>query len=261
MAFAELYVTVVCGVFGLLIGSFLNACAYRIPRGISVAHGRSFCPTCTTQIVAYDNVPLVSWVVLRGRCRACGAPISYRYPLVEGLTGALFAAVAAYDGPTAVLIPHLLFVAALILVSDIDLAERIIPDVVILPVAGIGAVAMTALQPYGLPWWTWIASGVGAAGFLLAVSLIYEKLRKQEGMGMGDVKLALCMGVYLGPSVVPALFIGFITGAVAGIALMSRGRSAKTAIPFGPFLSAGAIVSLFVGQQLIDLYLHVMLRS
>jgi leader peptidase (prepilin peptidase)/N-methyltransferase len=257
----EVYVTVAAGVFGLLIGSFLNACAYRIPRGVSVAHGRSFCPACTTQIVAYDNVPLVSWVVLHGRCRACGAPISVRYPLVEGLTGILFAAVAAYDGPTAVLLPHLLFVAALILVSDIDMAERIIPDVVILPVAGIGAVTMTLLQPHGLPWWTWLVSGVGAALFLLVVSLVYEKLRRQEGMGMGDVKLALCMGVYLGPAVVPALFIGFISGAVAGVALMSRGRSAKTAIPFGPFLSAGAVVSLFVGQRLIDLYLRLMFPS
>jgi leader peptidase (prepilin peptidase) / N-methyltransferase len=257
----DLYVTVMAGTFGLLIGSFLNACAYRIPRDISIAHGRSFCPACTSQIAAYDNVPLVSWVALHGQCRACGAPISYRYPLVEGLTAVLFAAVAAHDGATAVLLPHLLFVAALVLVSDIDLAARIIPDVVILPVAAIGAVTMTVLHPFGLPWWTWLVSGIGAAAFLLAVSLVYEKLRKQEGMGMGDVKLALCMGFYLGPAVIPALFIGFISGAVAGIALMSRGRSAKTAIPFGPFLSAGAVVSLFAGQQLIDLYLRLMLPS
>ena len=129
------------------------------------------------------------------------------------------------------------------------------------PVAAIGAVTMTVLHPYGLPWWTWLASGLGAAAFLLAVSLIYEKLRKQEGMGMGDVKLALCMGFYLGPAVIPALFIGFISGAVVGVVLMSRGQSAKTAIPFGPFLSGGAIVALFAGQELIDLYLRLVFPS
>jgi leader peptidase (prepilin peptidase)/N-methyltransferase len=255
------YVIVIAGVFGLLIGSFLNAWAYRLPLGISVAYGRSFCPACTTRIRAVDNIPLVSWVLLRGRCRACGAPISWRYPLVEGLTAALFAAVAALAGPSAALPLQLLFVAALILVSDIDIAERIIPDVVILPVAVIGVVGMTILNPGGGARWEWLVSGLGAAGFLLGAGLVYQRLRGVEGMGMGDVKLGLCMGFFLGVAVIPALFIGFIAGALAGIVLLARGKSSTTAVSFGPFLALGAVVSLVCGDQLVHLYLHVALRS
>ncbi len=257
----EAYVITVAGVFGLLIGSFLNACAYRLPLGISVAAGRSFCPACTTQIRAFDNIPLVSWVVLRGRCRACGAPISPRYPAVEALTAALFAGVAAVTGPHLVLPLELVFVAALVLVSDIDIAERIIPDVVILPVALIGVVGMTVLDPGGAPRWLWVVCGLSASGALLAVSLVYERLRGVQGMGMGDVKLALCMGFFLGPAVIPALFIGFVAGAVAGGVLLARGHSRKTAIPFGPFLAAGALVALLCGDELIHLYLHTALRG
>ena len=257
----DAYVIVVAGVFGLLIGSFLNACAYRLPLGISVAHGRSFCPACKTQIRAVDNIPLLSWIMLRGRCRACGAPISWRYPLVEALTGMLFAAMAALTGPSALLALQLLFVAALILVSDIDIAERIIPDVVILPVAAVGLVGMTVLDPRGGPRWTWLAAGLGAAGFLLGTGLVYKRLRGVEGMGMGDVKLALAMGFFLGAAVIPALFIGFIAGALAGIVLLARGRSAKTAVPFGPFLAFGALVALICGNQILHLYLHVALHS
>jgi len=254
----EVFLVAACGVLGLLIGSFLNACAYRIPRHVSVARGRSFCPHCKAQIRGYDNIPVVSWVVLRARCRDCGAPIHWRYPLVEALTGALFAAVAVHDGLEPVLAVHLVFVATLILVGDIDIEWRIIPNVVILPVAALGLVAMTVIG--GGPWlgrWEWAAAGLGAAAFLFVAGLVYEKLRKVEGMGMGDVKLALCMGFFLGLAVVPALFIGFLLGAVIGLLLMSRGVSGKEAIPFGPFLAAGAVVALFLGQPLIDTYLRV----
>lgn len=243
------------GVFGLLIGSFLNACAYRIPEHVSVARGRSFCPHCRTQIRAFDNVPLLSWIVLRGRCRACGASIHWRYPLVEALTGSLFACLALLDGPGALLLLHLVFVAALILVSDIDIQTRLIPDVIVLPVAAIGLAGMIALDPSR--WWVWPVAGFGAAGFLLVIGLVYERVRKVEGMGMGDVKLALCMGAFLGASVVPALFVGFFLGAVAGVVVAFRGGSAKTAIPFGPFLAAGAVVALFAGPWLIDSYLNL----
>jgi len=253
-------VIVVAGVFGLLIGSFLNAFAYRLPLGISVAHGRSFCPVCTTQIRAVDNVPLVSWVVLRGRCRACGAPISWRYPLVEALTAALFAAVAAVTGPSPVLPLQLLFVAALVLVGDIDIAEQIIPDAIVLPVAVVGLIGMTALDPGGGHRWVWLVSGLGAAGFLLAAGLVYERLRGVEGMGMGDVKLALCMGFFLGAAVIPALFMGFIAGALIGVVLVARGRGSQTALPFGPFLAMGAVVALLYGDRLLQLYLHTALH-
>jgi len=257
----DAYVIVVAAVFGLLIGSFLNAWAYRLPLGISVAAGRSFCPACTSQIRAVDNIPLVSWALLHGHCRACGASISWRYPAVEALTAGLFAAVAAATGPSAVLPLQLLFVAALVLVSDVDVAERIIPDVVILPTAVIGLIGMTVIDPGGAPRWVWLVSGLGAGGLLLGAGLLYEWLRGIQGMGMGDVKLALCMGFFLGAAVIPALFIGFIVGAVAGVALLARGRSARTAIPFGPFLAVGGVVALFCGDQLLQLYLHAALRS
>ena len=257
----QAYIVFVAGLFGLIIGSFLNACAYRLPLGFSVAHGRSFCPVCTTQIRAVDNIPLVSWIVLRGRCRACGTSISWRYPLVEALTGLLFAALAALDGPSALLGLQLLFVAALVLVSDIDVEHRIIPDVVILPTALIGVVGMTILNPGGGPRWEWLAAGLGAAGFLLAAGFVYERVRGAEGMGTGDVKLALCMGFYLGVAVVPALFIGFVVGAIVGIVLVARGESTKAAVPFGPFLAFGAVVSLFCGGELIHLYLRVALHQ
>lgn len=260
MSAEEVLLVVTAGVFGLLIGSFLNACAYRIPRGISiVSESRSFCPHCRGQIRAYDNVPVVSWLLLRGRCRDCGQPISVRYPLVEALTGGLFALVAAVDGLSWLLVPHLLFVAALILVAEIDLDVRLIPDVVILPVAAIGLVLMILIEPD--EWLQWVVAGAGAALFLLTAALLYEKLRGVTGMGMGDVKMALCMGFFLGVAVVPALFLGFVLGAVIGVVVMVRvGGDGKTAIPFGPFLAAGAIIALFLGQPAIDLYVNGLLR-
>jgi leader peptidase (prepilin peptidase) / N-methyltransferase len=256
----EVFIAVWAGILGLLIGSFLNACAYRIPRHVSVARGRSMCPHCKAQIKGYDNIPLFSWLMLRGKCRACGAPIHWRYPLVEGLTCLLFAAVAWMDGASWVLLPHLIFVATLILVSDIDLEFRIIPNVVVLPVAAVGLALMTLLaEGPRLGRLEWLAAGLGAAALLLLASWVYEKLRKVEGMGMGDVKLAMCMGFYLGLAVIPAMFIGFVLGAVIGVALIARGRSGQDAIPFGPFLATGAVIALFWGGAIIDLYVRVAL--
>jgi len=250
----QAFLIVVAVVYGLIIGSFLNAWAYRLANGEKITAGRSHCPRCGAQIRAYDNVPLVSWLLLRGKCRDCGAPIGWRYPVGEALTAALFAAVAAMDGLSWLLVPHLLFVSALVLVSQVDLEKRIIPDIVILPVAALGLPLMIVLGP--APWWQWPVAGLGAAGFLFIISEVYFRIRHVEGMGFGDVKLALCMGVYLGPAVVPALFLGFLSGAVLGVALMvGRKGGAKTAIPFGPFLAAGAILALFFGGALIDAYL------
>ena len=155
---------------------------------------------------------MLSWLLLRGRCRDCGAPISWRYPLGEALTAVLYVGVVLMDGLDWVLIPHLLFVSALVLVSQVDLEVRLIPDVVILPVAAIG-VPLMILFGDG-PWWEWLVAGLGAAGFLFLISEVYYRVRHVEGMGFGDVKLALCMGVYLGAAVAPALFIGFLSGAV-----------------------------------------------
>jgi leader peptidase (prepilin peptidase)/N-methyltransferase len=248
----------IAAVYGLLIGSFLNAWAWRLAHEESITKGRSHCPQCGHQIRAYDNVPVISWLLLRGRCRDCGAPISWRYPLGEALTAALFAGVALMDGLDWILLPHLLFVSTLVLVSQVDLEIRIIPDVVILPVAAVGVPLMILIADG--PWWEWPVAGLGAAGFLFLISEVYFRVRHVEGMGFGDVKLALCMGIYLGAAVIPALFIGFIGGAIIGVAIVAASKGdGKTAIPFGPFLAAGAVVALFAGTPLIDAYLSLAL--
>ena len=222
--------------------------------------GRSHCPSCGHQIRAYDNIPVLSWLLLRGRCRDCGATISWRYPAGEALTAALYVGVVLLDGLDWVLVPHLLFVSALVLVSQVDLEVRLIPDVVILPVAAVGVPLMILFGDGPV---VGVAGGgrSGRPGFLFLISEVYYRVRHVEGMGFGDVKLALCMGVYLGAAVVPALFIGFLSGAVIGVAVdrPSRKADGKTAIPFGPFLAAGAVVALFVGAPLIDAYLGLAL--
>ena len=167
-------------VFGLLIGSFLNAWAWRLAHGEKITSGRSACPVCHHQIRAYDNIPVVSWLVLRGRCRDCQAPISWRYPVGEGLTAVLFVAVALHDGRAWVLIPHLVFVSVMVLVSQVDLEARIIPNVVILPAALVGLPLMIALADG--PWWEWPAAGIAAAGVLFVISELYYRVRHAEGL-------------------------------------------------------------------------------
>jgi len=250
---------VIAIVYGLIMGSFLNAWAWRLAHDESIMRGRSHCTACGAQIRAYDNIPVVSWLVLRGRCRDCGAPISWRYPAGEAATAALYAAVAASVGLDWLLLPYLVFVSAMVLVTQVDLEIQIIPDVVILPTAAVGLVLMILVGDGA--WWEWPVAGIGAALFLFAIAWLYERIRGIEGMGLGDVKMALCMGIYLGAAVVPALFIGFVSGAIVGVTVMAAtGKDAKTAVPFGPFLAAGAVLSLFVGDALIDAYLDLALR-
>ena len=249
---------IIAAVYGLLIGSFLNAWAWRLTHEESITKGRSHCPQCGHQIRAYDNIPVFSWLALRGRCRDCGAQISSRYPLGEALTALLFVGIVLMDGLDWILVPHLLFVSALVLISEVDLEIKIIPDVVILPVAAVG-VPLMILFGDGT-WWEWLVAGLGAAGFLFLISEVYYRVRHVEGMGFGDVKLALCMGIYLGAAVIPALFIGFLSGAIIGVVVVAASKGeGKTAIPFGPFLAAGAVVALFVGTPLIDAYLGLAL--
>jgi leader peptidase (prepilin peptidase)/N-methyltransferase len=237
--------------FGLLIGSFLTVVAHRVPRGESVVGGRSHCPSCGVQIAAYDNVPVFSWVLLRGRARCCGAPISPRYPLTELLTAALYAATVAVlwgdAGETAL---GLAFVTMLVAVSLTDLERRIIPNKILLVGAIAGVAIAAASNPGSLPERA-IATAV-AGGLLFAVALAYPR-----GMGMGDVKLAAVMGLYLGRSVAPALLVAFAAGSVVGLALIARHGAAarKQAVPFGPFLAFGGVVGLLAGDQIVDWYL------
>jgi leader peptidase (prepilin peptidase)/N-methyltransferase len=238
--------------FGLLIGSFLNVVAHRLPKGESLATPGSHCPSCEAPVKPWDNVPVLSWLLLRGRCRSCEAPIAARYPIVETLTAVLFAAVVAVHlHDTTMLVLGIVLVAFLVPIAAIDLDHRIIPNKLTGPAAVLALVLGTALDPGGETE-RLIAAGA-AGGVLLLPSLLHP-----NAMGMGDAKLVAVLGLYLGRGVAPAFLVAFVLGTVVGMAVMLRkglvaGR--KTAIPFGPFLALGGVVGLLAGDELVDLYL------
>jgi leader peptidase (prepilin peptidase) / N-methyltransferase len=236
---------------GLVTGSFVSVVAHRVPLGRSIVGPRSECPSCGAQIAAYDNVPVLSWLLLRGHCRSCGAPISARYPVIELAVGLAFPAttLVLYDDP-AELTLGLVFVALLAAVTLTDVERRVIPNAILFTGALIGVAIVAATDPASLG--ERAISAAAAGGFLLAVALAYPR-----GMGIGDVKLAALMGLYLGSAVAPAMLIGIATGAVVGVALiLSRGPGArKQAVPFGPFLALGGVVALLAGDQIVDWYL------
>lgn len=236
---------------GLLIGSFSTVVAHRVPRGESIVGPRSRCPACGTQIAAYDNVPVFSWVLLRGRARCCGAAISPRYPLTELTTGVLYAAtvLVLWDDPGEIAL-GLVFVAVLVAVTLTDLERRIIPNK-ILAVGAVLAVAIAAVADPGSLAERAIAAAA-AGGLLFAAALAYP-----QGMGLGDVKLAATMGLFLGRAVAPAILVALLAGALFGLVAIARDGAAarKRAIPFGPFLALGGVVGLLAGEQLVDLYL------
>jgi leader peptidase (prepilin peptidase)/N-methyltransferase len=239
--------------FGLAIGSFLNVVAWRMPRGESLAHPGSHCPGCDHAVRPYDNLPVLSWLLLRGRCRDCREPISARYPIVEGVTAALYVAVVAakWDDVLQVSL-GLGLVTLLVPMTLIDLEHRIIPNRLLAPFAVLALGLGLAVDPSYVP--EQLIAGAAAGGFFLAAALA-----KPGGMGMGDVKLVAVLGLYLGRAVVPGIFFGLIAGVLVGAVIMARvGRAAgrKTAVPFGPFLALGAIVAFFVGNGLMDSYLE-----
>jgi leader peptidase (prepilin peptidase) / N-methyltransferase len=240
------------GAFGAAIGSFVNVLAYRLPRRESLVKPRSRCPQCGTQIAAYDNVPVVSWLLLHGRCRHCRAAISVRYPIVEALTALLFVVVGLEVGLEADLLPALALTITLVAAAETDLEHRIIPNR-LMAVSGVAAIALWAIaDPSRLP--ENLIAGAAAGGLMLLVAIAYP-----AGMGMGDVKLAGVMGLFLGASVAPALFCGFAAGALVGIGLVAvRGPSArKQGVPFGPFLALGGVIGLLWGPDLIDWYTRI----
>jgi leader peptidase (prepilin peptidase)/N-methyltransferase len=241
---------------GMIAGSFVGLVAHRVPQGRSILGPRSQCPSCGTQIAAYDNVPVISWVLLGGHCRSCDTRIPARYPLIELALGAAFAAttVVLYDDP-AELALGLVFVAMLGAITLTDLERRVIPNAILLVGAVIGVAIAAVMDPASLP--ERAAAAAGAGGFLLLFALFYPR-----GMGMGDVKLAAVMGLFLGVSVVPALVVGIVLGAFVGFGLMLRYGSAarKHAVPFGPFLALGGVIGLLAGSQMIDAYLNAFVR-
>ena len=241
---------------GMMAGSFISVVAHRVPRGMSVVGPRSQCPTCGAQIAAYDNVPVLSWVLLRGRCRRCGAAISARYPALELGLGAAFLAtlLVLWDQP-AQLAMGLVFVSTLAAITLTDLERQIIPNRILLVSALVGIAIAAVADPGSLP--ERAIAALAAGGLLLITALAYPK-----GMGMGDVKLAALMGLYLGKAVAPALLIGFLVGALVGVGLMLREGSGarKRGIPFGPFLALGGFVALLAGNELVHWYLHTFLN-
>ncbi|MDF1535211.1 MAG: prepilin peptidase [bacterium] len=241
---------------GLAMGSFGNVVIYRLPLGRSVVFPGSRCPACGTAIRWYDNVPLLSYLILRGRCRSCREGISWRYPGVEALTGLLFAGVVARFGIGPMTIPLLLFAWALVVITVIDLDHRIIPDAISLPgtVAGL-AVSFLPGTPRPLDALIGCAAG---AGFLFFVLYAYEKIMGDEGMGMGDVKLMAMIGAFLGWQALPVtVMVSSLTGSLTGVGFaLAKGEPVrKFPVPFGPFLALGAIVHMFFGVEILLWYL------
>jgi leader peptidase (prepilin peptidase) / N-methyltransferase len=241
----------IAAVAGFLAGSFFNVVIARLPRHESLLRPRSRCPHCGHPVRPYDNVPVVSWLILRGRCRDCGEPISARYPLVELLTAALFAAVVIDTGVNEHVWLGLALVAVLVPVAFIDLDHRIIPNAIVLPGAVAAVAIVAATEPSKLA--EHLIAGAAAAGFLLVAVLAYPR-----GMGMGDVKLAGVLGLYLGRSVGPAMLVALLSGTIVGVVIIARKGAAegrKTAVAFGPFLALGGLVGLFFGPDIVDWYL------
>jgi len=236
---------------GLAIGSFLNVVAARLPAGLSLVRPRSACPSCHEPIAPRDNIPVLSYVLLRGRCRNCNAAIAWRYPAVELVTAGVIVACFVAFGLTADAVVAAFFCTVLVAISAIDIERFIIPNRIVLPSAAVVLVAQKALHPSV----EWLIAGLGAATFFFVAALAYP-----GGMGMGDVKLALLLGFMLGRTVPIAIFVAMISALVPSIYLFARHGSAarKMKIPFGPFLALGGVVALFAGGAILGAYLGSM---
>jgi leader peptidase (prepilin peptidase)/N-methyltransferase len=234
---------------GLALGSFLNVVAARVPLRRSIVSPPSACMSCGHEIAWYDNVPVVSWLFLRGRCRSCKTRIPARYPAVELVSGLLVAACVWRFGLHPEALVSSFFCLALVAVSATDLEHRIIPNRIVLPAAALVLVGQTLVHPSP----EWVIAAVAASGFLLAAALIYP-----AGMGMGDVKLALLLGAMLGRTVAVALFVGMAAALAPGVYLLAKhgSKGRKMGVPLAPFLALGALVALFWGHPILHAWLH-----
>lgn len=243
------------GILGAVVGSFLNVCIYRIPAGQSIVTPRSSCPHCGSLITWYQNIPVLSFLLLRGRCGRCRAPIALRYPLVELLTGLLFLLVAYRFGWQSFVPLLWALCAVLVVITFIDLDHQIIPDRITLP-----GIPLCFLASFFIPWVSWTDSLLGilaGGGSLLLIAWLYQVLSKKEGMGGGDIKLLAMLGAFLGwKAVFPILFFSSVLGTLVGVPLMLiKKANGKLALPFGPFIAAAALIYLFWGPQLVRWYL------
>ena len=262
-------------IFGLIIGSFLNACIYRIPLKKSLIHPPSSCPQCGKPIRFYDNIPVLSYLFLLGKCRACHAPIPIRYPIVELIVGLLSLALFMRYGLSPMYFFSFLFVAALVTISFIDLQHKIIPDVISLPGILLGVIvsiipfsqvswlgAIVSTRPFSdVSWLDSLIGAIGGGGFLFLVAVIFERITGKEGMGGGDVKLLAMIGAWMGWRSLPlSILLASLSGIIiGGGALFLSGKGYRVRIPFGPFLSLGALIYFFYGTELVTWYLGILL--
>lgn len=246
-------IVLAAGLLGLIVGSFLNVLIYRVPLHQSVVRPASHCPACGEAIKPKDNVPLLSYVLLRGRCRSCKGRISARYPAVEALTGFLFAAAAYEFGVSYWLLSALVLISALIALAGTDLQHRLLPNVIVGP-AALAGFALSVLESPER-WWLYLLSAAAVAGGLLTLAMTYP-----GGMGMGDVKMGGMLGAFLGPYAALAVFLGALAGAIMGGLLMATGKMRRrSALPFGVFMALGGLVALFVGPELWNFYLDLVM--
>ena len=243
--------------FGMVVGSFLNVCICRMPGGQSVVTPPSHCPHCSYQIRWYDNIPVVSYLLLRGKCRGCGAHISLQYPLVELLNGILTLLLFLRFGPTLTFAALFIFCSALVVITFIDIEHQIIPDEISLSGIVIGFIVSFFLKEQ-----SWLNSLLGillGGGSLLLVAYVYQWLTGKEGMGGGDIKLLAMMGAFLGWKSIPfIIFASSLVGSVVGVSMMLfQKKDSKLAIPFGPYLAFGALLYIFYGKPLVQWYLNL----
>jgi len=250
----ELLIALILFGYGLIVGSFLNVCIYRLPRGKSIISPSSSCPNCNKPIPWYDNIPLLSYVLLRGRCRFCGSPISYIYPLVEFITAFFFSITYLWHGLSLQLLIDLLFICLLILFLFIDLFHQILPNS--LTISGLIVGFGFSFFNKRINWWESLAGILLGGGILLGISLFYYYVKKIEGMGMGDVKMMAMVGAFLGWKLgLLTIILGSFLGALIGILSIIKSKEGlMKRLPFGTFLSLAALISLFFGQQLIYYY-------
>ena len=244
---------VLAAVLGLAVGSFLNVCIYRIPLGQSLLFPPSRCPKCRRSLRWFDNIPVVSWILLGGKCRDCGAPISWQYPLVELVTGILFLVVVWLTPPGPQMAARLIFVCLLIVLFGIDLEHQLLPNVITLPGIAIGLI-FSLVGPPG--WRSAVLGALLGAGVLYGIAAAYYMVRHEEGLGMGDVKMLAMIGAFLGwQLVLVTLVLSSFAGALLGIALMAARRGTmKLALPFGTFLALGAVAAMLLGEPLVSWY-------
>ncbi len=250
-------------VFGALIGSFLNVCIYRMPRGLSIILPSSRCPSCSNPIRPWDNIPLVSYIFLGGKCRYCKTRIPFRYPLVEGLNALCYTGLLWRFGPGLDFLLYCLLCSSLVVITFVDLDFQIIPDRITIPGLVIGLAAGSFILPdpfmradaLGL---SSLIGAVGGFGLYYLIAFLSLAVFKKEGMGGGDIKMMAMVGAFMGwKAVILTTFLGSLAGSAIGIAvIMAKGREKGSLLPFGPYLSLGALVSLFFGQEILRWYLH-----